>query len=66
MQIVVNGEAREVRDHLSAGDLLAELELSPERVVVERNEAIIRRRDLSSAILEPGDRVEIIQMIAGG
>jgi sulfur carrier protein len=66
MQIVVNGEAREVRDRLSAGDLLAELELSPERVVVERNEAIIRRRDLALAILEPGDRVEIIQMIAGG
>lgn len=66
MQIVVNGEPREVKDHLSARDLLAELELEPERVVVERNETIIRRRDLADAILEPGDRIEIIQMIAGG
>jgi sulfur carrier protein len=66
VQIVLNGAPREVSEAISAAALLADLGLRPETVVVERNERVIRRDELGAAILADGDRVEIIQMIAGG
>jgi thiamine biosynthesis protein ThiS len=66
VQIVLNGAPREVTAAITAGALLAELGLEPRTVVVERNEEVIRRADLQATVLSAGDRVEIIQMIAGG
>jgi len=66
VHIVLNGTRREVSDAISAERLLSELGLRPETVVVERNESVVRRAELAAAILAEGDRVEIIQMIAGG
>lgn len=66
MHILLNGARKEVPDAISAAGLLSELGLRPETVVVERNEHVVRRAELGAAILSEGDRVEIIQMIAGG
>ena len=66
MLIVLNGAPREVPAAITASALLAELGLEPRTVVVERNEHVIRRGELAETVLADGDRVEIIQMIAGG
>ncbi|HWN82375.1 MAG TPA: sulfur carrier protein ThiS [Candidatus Udaeobacter sp.] len=66
MHIVLNGARTEVQDAITAARLLSDLGLRPETVVVERNESVVRRAELAAAILSEGDRVEIIQMIAGG
>jgi thiamine biosynthesis protein ThiS len=66
VKIVLNGASREVEDAITAAELLATLGLRAETVVVERNETVIRRAELAGARLEAGDRIEIIQMIAGG
>jgi sulfur carrier protein len=66
MKLVVNGKEREVPDQLTARALLEALGLVPEAVVLERNEVVIQRSRLAEVTLEPGDRIEIIQMIAGG
>lgn len=66
MRLVVNGEAREVRAGITARELVESFGLKVEAVVVERNEEVIRRARLAETVLAPGDRIEIIQMIAGG
>jgi thiamine biosynthesis protein ThiS len=66
VQIVLNGAPREVPAEITAAALLAELGLEPRTVVVERNEHVVRRAELAGTVLAAGDRVEIIQMIAGG
>ncbi len=66
MKLIVNGEEREVEGGTTARQLVELFSLRPEVVVVERNEQVIKRAELARTILEPGDRIEIIQMIAGG
>jgi sulfur carrier protein len=66
LKLIVNGKEKEVPDRVTARGLLDTLGLPPQAVVVERNEEVIRRADLDAVKLAAGDRIEIIQMIAGG
>jgi len=66
MELVVNGETREVERGLSIAEFLERHNLKPQMVVVERNRAIVPRERYASTILEHGDELEIVQMMAGG
>jgi len=66
MQIIVNGEARDIDDGLSLAQLLEQLELSGKRIAVELNEAIVPRARHAETVLEAGDKIEIIHAIGGG
>ena len=66
MKAIINGSARELPDELTVGALL-ELLGSPRRgVAVARNDRIVRRDQYDAAYLKEGDRLEIIQAVAGG
>jgi thiazole synthase len=47
-------------------DLVRELELTPEKVAVERNGKIIPRSTLGTAALTEGDVLEIVHFVGGG
>ena len=66
MELMVNGEKRQVADGLTASGLLDALQILPERVVVEVNLAILKRAQLPEAVLQDGDQVEIVQFVGGG
>jgi len=66
MEVVVNGESREVPDGTTVEGLLAVLGLAGRPVAVERNREIGPRSAHASARLEAGDRVEIVTMVGGG
>lgn len=66
MQVMVNGEQREVPDGTSAAQLLEMLHITPERVVVEVNLTILKRVQHAATALKPGDQVEIVQFVGGG
>ncbi len=66
MNIVVNGESREVPQGLSVTGLLAHLDLAPGRVAVERNLDILPRDQWASTLLAAGDRFEIVHFVGGG
>ena len=66
MQIRVNGERRELRDESRLSDLLKELSLALERVAVELNSQVVRRKEWPNTILRDGDRVEIVHFVGGG
>ena len=66
MQVTVNGEARELPEGISVGDLLRELELSERRLAVEINLEILPREAFTSRQIAPGDVVEIVHFIGGG
>jgi thiamine biosynthesis protein ThiS len=66
MQIRLNGKMREVAEGISIRRLLDELELHPMRVAVQRNQDIIKRDRYEEVILQPGDTVEILTIMAGG
>ena len=66
MDVVVNGETRQVPDGLTVAGLLEALQVVPERVVVELNLTILKRAELAGAVLKDGDQVEIVQFVGGG
>jgi len=47
-------------------ELVRELELTPEKVAVERNGAIVPRSTLAEAPLAEGDTLEIVHFVGGG
>ena len=66
MTITVNGEERRVAAGSNVATLLAELGLGDRPVLVERNGAALFPREFAAAVLAPGDRLEIIRIVAGG
>ena len=64
--IVLNGESRTVAPGVSVAELLDGLGLEPGMVVVERNRAILARRDLAGTPVEDGDRFELVHFVGGG
>jgi thiamine biosynthesis protein ThiS len=64
--IRVNGENRSLDNHMSVMDLLALFELSPQRVIVERNREIVDKDTVDQVTLEDGDDIEIIRLVSGG
>jgi thiamine biosynthesis protein ThiS len=66
MQIRLNGKVREVAEGITIRRLLDDLGLHPLRVAVQRNEDIIKRDRYDEVVLQPGDTVEVLTIMAGG
>lgn len=66
MEVVVNGEPREIAPGATVSSLLRELALPATRVAVERNREIVRKAEYDSTALAAGDRLEIVTFVGGG
>ena len=66
MVIHVNGEPREVEDHILLPKLVAELNLKPEQIAIELNQNVVRRAQWANTFLQPDDKVEIVHFVGGG
>ncbi len=72
MTLTINGEPREVApdqpgtNKVKLPDLLRELGFSEIPVLVEHNGIALRPREHNACELRPGDRLEIIRVVAGG
>lgn len=66
MQVFLNGEPHDVPDGTTVAELVALLQLVPQRVAVELNTQLVRRGDYAQTPLRAGDRVEIVTLVGGG
>ena len=66
MQIVVNGEARQLDAASNIADLLNLLGLPHSKIAVERNLEIVPKSAYKEIVLSDGDRIEIVHFIGGG
>ena len=66
IEIVVNGESRQVPVGTTITGLLATLGIPPERVAVELDRAIIKSPAWPETTLQPGARIEIVHFVGGG
>jgi thiamine biosynthesis protein ThiS len=66
VKATVNGRLRELPDELTVGMLLELLGAGRTGVAVARNDRVVRRTEYETARLEDGDRVEVIEAVAGG
>ena len=66
IQITVNGHPREIPAGIHVRALLEMLGLTPDRVAVELNRAIVGKPLWDSTQIEDGAQLEIVQFVGGG
>ena len=66
IEITVNGELRQIAPGLTVAELVAQLELAPQRMAIEHNLLILARSLWMETRLQTGDRLEIVHFVGGG
>jgi thiamine biosynthesis protein ThiS len=66
VNLIINGEARQVAEGLSLTELVQQLGMQSGRVAVELEREIVPRDRWSQTILKEGDRLEIVHFVGGG
>jgi len=66
MKITINGELREIPEGLNVAALLQHLEMTADRVAIERNLDILPRAKWQETEVQPDDRYEIVHLVGGG
>lgn len=66
MQLIINGEAREIDGAGTVAELIEVLDLGDQRLAVEHNGEIVPRSQHGQAELDEGDRLEIVHAVGGG
>lgn len=66
MEIIINGEARDIAEQTTAAELLEQLSLTGERLAMEVNMEIVPRSEFDNHRFSAGDKVEIVRAIGGG
>ncbi|MGZ8937903.1 MAG: sulfur carrier protein ThiS [Limisphaerales bacterium] len=65
-RVIANGKPIEAALPCSIEQFLLTQHLLPKSVVVEHNNEAVAPSEFSTRILRAGDRVEIVQIVAGG
>lgn len=66
MRVTLNGEAKELANGITVGDLIVALELTKRRIAVEINRELVPRDAFAERMLDEGDVIEIVHFIGGG
>ncbi len=66
LDIVVNGEATQVRPQQTLGQLIEGLALPPQAMAVAVNRNVVPRHRWPEFAIEHGDQIDIVRAIGGG
>lgn len=66
MQIIVNGEQKQIEPGLTAAALVEQMGLGGRRIAMEVNQEILPRSRYAEHAFTDGDRVEIVHAVGGG
>jgi thiamine biosynthesis protein ThiS len=66
MKILINGETRQFDEAKTITGLVTKLALEPKMILIEHNGTALHRSEWSSCLLSEDDRIEILQVAAGG
>lgn len=66
MKVFVNGESREVSGGMSLDALLEFFSLPRQRIAIEMNREVVRKKDWKTTPVNDGDKIEIVHFVGGG
>jgi len=66
MRVSINGEAKEIPNEVNLSELLKNLSLPSERIAIELNKEVVRKRDWENVKVADADKIEIIHFVGGG
>lgn len=66
MTISLNGERADARGAKTIADLVERYQVPPQTILIEHNGLALHRHEWPHRALAEGDRVEFVQVVAGG
>jgi thiamine biosynthesis protein ThiS len=66
MNILINGEKRQIIKQFNLFELLQEFNLPTERVAIELNQQVVRKKDWENIQIKDADKLEIVHFVGGG
>lgn len=66
MQIIVNGEQRDVKAGFTAEQLVDSMGISSGRIAMEVNLEIVPRSTYADYVFKVGDKIEVVHAVGGG
>jgi sulfur carrier protein len=66
MKIQLNGETKELNQALNLIELLKKFSLPTERIAIELNREVVRKKDWEGIKINEGDKLEVIHFVGGG
>ena len=66
MTITLNGDPFTLAPGATITDLLAQLDIDPRGVAVERNFVVVKRDRYGDTPIAEGDQIEIVNFVGGG
>lgn len=66
MQCIINDEKFTFNEELNVSQLLEQMEIDPDRIVVEHNGELIKKESFDSHIVKSDDRLELLEFVGGG
>lgn len=66
MKVFINGETKEITEEVNLFELLDLFSLPHERVAIELNKIVVRKKDWETKKINDADKIEIIHFVGGG
>ena len=66
MKVFVNGETQEIAENFNLTALLKHFSLPEERIAIELNKEVVRKKDWANIKINDADKIEIIHFVGGG
>lgn len=66
ISVRINGETREFDQPLTVREILSDLAIKEGTVAIAVNESVVPKAEWDKILIQDGDRVEIIRVVAGG
>ena len=66
ISVIANGEAFELESDYPLHKFLADRKLNPLHIVVEHNGKALTKAETQKLLLQNSDKLEIVQIVAGG
>ena len=66
MTITINGKAKSVAEQIKLTELLEFLSLPSERIAIELNREVVRKKDWANIEIKDADKIEIVHFVGGG
>jgi thiamine biosynthesis protein ThiS len=64
--VTLNGDPHTLTGSATVSELLAQLDIDPRSVAVERNFVVVKRDHYATTSLAEGDQIEIVNFVGGG
>ena len=66
MKVKINGEIKELEGEVNLDRLLELFSLPAQRVAIELNHEVVRRKDWENTTIKDADLIEIVHFVGGG